>query len=355
MSESLHAGYLPIWNPYINYGIPQYGDMSGGAWNPITWLVASTIGYSAWTFTIEILLYILLSGIGMYLLLRKFSSIKKVALIGAMAYMCCGYQVGHLQHVNWLSGAAFLPWCLWAYDRIWEKLSLRNSLVAATCFYFLFSSAHPGISIAAIYFFLSLALFYFFRDKDFTITKRAGNFLKLHGAILLPLLLLSMAMLIGYADFMPHFNRGEKIDLESALLLPTTFQSWISVVIPLATVKNPDFFATDISMRNIYFSITLLFFFLCFLQERKTALQKFFLATGIIFLLLSTGGIFKEFAYHFLPLLGYVRLNGEFRIFSIICFIIPAAIELHQYMKGEREPGKGFFPGQFIYYKSSWY
>ena len=30
MSESIHSGYFPLWNPYINYGLPQYGDMSSG-------------------------------------------------------------------------------------------------------------------------------------------------------------------------------------------------------------------------------------------------------------------------------------------------------------------------------------
>src|SRR6476469_7222733 len=57
MSESIHAGYLPLWNPYINYGIPQYGDMSSGFWSPVTWLIASTVGYNAYTFTLEVLLY----------------------------------------------------------------------------------------------------------------------------------------------------------------------------------------------------------------------------------------------------------------------------------------------------------
>ena len=68
MSESIHAGYLPLWNPYINFGIPQYGDMSSGYWSPITWLIASTVGYNAYSFTVELLFYILLGGLGMYTL-----------------------------------------------------------------------------------------------------------------------------------------------------------------------------------------------------------------------------------------------------------------------------------------------
>src|SRR3954466_3919715 len=59
MSESIHAGHLPLWNPYINFGIPQYGDMSSGYWSPITWIIASTVGYNAYTLTIEVLFYIL--------------------------------------------------------------------------------------------------------------------------------------------------------------------------------------------------------------------------------------------------------------------------------------------------------
>src|ERR1700704_1004848 len=78
MSESLHAGHLPLWNPYINYGIPQYGDMSSGYWNPLTWLIAGTVGYNAYTFTIEVLAYLFIGGIGVYKLCRYFNLQNKV-------------------------------------------------------------------------------------------------------------------------------------------------------------------------------------------------------------------------------------------------------------------------------------
>ena len=105
MSESIHAGHLPLWNPYINFGIPQYGDMSSGYWSPITWLIASTLGYNAYTFTLEVLLYLLIGGIGMYKLTGSLQLNTHVRTIAAVAFMCCGYNVGHLQHFNWLSGA----------------------------------------------------------------------------------------------------------------------------------------------------------------------------------------------------------------------------------------------------------
>ena len=173
MSESIHAGYLPLWNPYINFGIPQYGDMSSGYWSPVTWLIASTIGYNAYTFTVEVLLYILIGGIGMYKLTGIFKMNKHVQVIAAVAYMCCGYNTGHLQHFNWLSGAAFLPWCFWSYHLLLNNPGFKNIIRAVLIFYLLVSSAHPGITISAFYFFLAYKLFFLFsKNEEQTITQK---------------------------------------------------------------------------------------------------------------------------------------------------------------------------------------
>ena len=62
ISESLHSGFFPWWNPYINYGIPQYSDMNCGFWNPILWIIALFFRYDIWVITYEELFYIFLSG-----------------------------------------------------------------------------------------------------------------------------------------------------------------------------------------------------------------------------------------------------------------------------------------------------
>lgn len=64
-------------------------------------------------------------------------------------------------------------------------------------------------------------------------------------------------------------------------------------------------------------------------------------------MLLSLGGIYKTFAYKFIPFVGYVRLNGEFRIFSLLCFILVAAMQLDKFLKA-----KSKFEGaiKWIYY-----
>ena len=285
MSESLHSGFLPLWNPYINFGIPEYGDMSGGFWSPVTWLVASTIGYNAYSFTIETLCYILIGGIGFYQLLKLWIEDKNVRIIGAVAFICCGYNVGHLQHFNWLSGAAFLPWCLWSYILLLKNFSLRRILITTIFFYLLISSAHPGITISAFYFFLAVMLFYFFKnERKLPLIKRVFFFTRSHLIFLAFLLLVSAGMIAGYLDILPHFVRGDKVSLQVSLLNPATFPSWISILLPFATVTNDAFFNTDITMRNSYFGLVLLVFFLLACFQKKNSLQKFFLSHRVFYL-----------------------------------------------------------------------
>jgi len=348
MSESIHAGYLPLWNPYINFGFPQYGDMSGGYWSPITWLIASTVGYNAYTFTIEILCYILIGGIGMYQLTSAWQLDKKVRLIAGITFMCCGYNVGHLQHFNWLSGTAFVPWCFWGYLLLLNHFSLRNILLSVLFFYLLVASAHPGISIGAFYFFCSVFIFHLLKkDPTISLKNRIKELCISHAILGLLFLLLSAGMIIGYLDILPYFVRGEKISLADSLLYPANIKTWISTLLPFATVKNDAFYNTDPSMRNSYFSLTLLLFLLLACVNKKNNWQKYLLVTGILFALLSAGGIFKSFAYKFIPLIGYIRLNGEFRIFTLLCFIIVAAIELNNFINK-----KNTFTGKtkWIYY-----
>ena len=337
MSESIHAGHLPLWNPYINFGIPQYGDMSSGYWSPITWLIASTVGYNAYTFTLEVLLYLLIGGIGMYKLTGSLQLNTHVRTIAAVAFMCCGYNVGHLQHFNWLSGAAFLPWCFWSYNLLLDNSSFKNIIRTVLLFYILVASAHPGITISAFYFFLAYKLFFLFsKNENKSIGQRLKQVSISHLTVIILFVLLGAGMIMGYLDILPHFSRTEKISLADSLLNPTTAQSWLSVIFPFATVKNDVFFNTDVSMRNSYFSLTLLLFFLVSLFGKKTKLQNFLLFTGLFFVLLSAGSIFKTLAYKFIPFIGYVRLNGEFRIFAIFCFIIIAAIELDKFITQQR-------------------
>jgi len=351
-SESLYSGYFPWWNPYINFGIPQYGDMNDGYWNPFQWLIACTSGYGIWAITLEEMMYILLGGWGIYLLCRDNLGTKPPAIIAAISYMTCGFILGHLQHFCWITGTAFFPYMLLYFFRIHRAPTVKNFIIGGWCVFLFIASTHPGLVIGAFYFFLLLILAVFGLRKDIAPGYASASYWRSNLVFLLVSLLFSLVVIISDMDILPHISRGSIIPLGQSLLHPTTFPSYLSLLFPLAVQKGDAFFQTDIAMRNTYTGI---FLFICFIVFCIYARRKMLLATGLIlifFILLSSGGIFKTFAYHFLPFTGHVRLNGEFNYFVVLTLVLAGAAGFHYCIKnlssGEKAkalitPFKGLF------------
>ncbi len=327
MSESLHSGILPLWNPYINFGFPQYGDMSSGYWSPVTWLIAGTIGYNAYIFTIEILLYLLIGGLGMYRLAGLFTSDPLAGRLAGLAFMCCGFNIGHLQHVNWLSGLALLTWCSFYFITLQKKSTLLITLTAALVFYLFLSSAHPTLIISAFYFMVIFLGFGYFKNDIFPGWRTSPHpYLKFLFILTITVSLLSAGLIVGYLDILPHFVRGQKINLAISLENAVPLRTWVSTILPLSVNKDPGLISTDPSSRNHYMGLVILVFFLTAILQKKSRWQWCLLLTGIFFLALSTGGIFKTTAYYILPFMSYVRLNGIYTGITLVCFILFTAI-----------------------------
>lgn len=327
ISESLYSNTFPWWNPYINYGIPQYGDMNNGYWNPFLWVIAKVFGYSVLTITLEEMFYILIGGWGIYKLARHFKISQNFSLLASLSYMSGGYIVGHLQHFCWISGTAFFPYVLLFFLRSINRPLVKN-FIAGGLFSFLFlSSTHPGLIIGAVYFFFFLIVHKLFvalvnkqQEKGKTILKSSFLFGLLSA-------IFSLIVLVSNTEVLQHITRGSKVNLAETLSHPTTLQSYLSVLFPFA-VNQGKFFDTDISMRNMSIGIALLpgfYFFIRNLNFRKYWILLFGM---LFFILLAAGGYFKLFAYYFLPYLGYVRLNGEFSYFPYLLLILASAYGL---------------------------
>lgn len=327
--EQLQQGFIPLWNPMVNYGFPIYGDMSMAWWNPFTWLIGGLRGYNVYSFTAEELLYIVLAAASIYTLTGYWKWHQTAKINAALSYACGGYFIGHLQHFNWLSGMAFFPLVLFFYLKIVERANTRNFAGMALSTFFFFTSAHPGLIIGGFYFLL------FFMVPDLFRHIKNGNrslihFSSIHVLLFIVLMMTLAGPVYAYLEVIPHITRGAKLDGASTLANPTTIQSWVSLVLPFATVKGDQFFLTDIAMRNCYTGLITLIFFLSAFRKKMWSDHAQWIAVLVFFLLLSAGGIFGEYSNRFLPLIGYVRLSGEFTIFALFAIIIIAGKEFSQ-------------------------
>jgi hypothetical protein len=335
ISESLYSGYFPWWNSYVNFGIPQYGDMNNGFWNPFMWLIAKTVGYNIWTITYEEMFYILMGGWGIYKVVRELGIEKGIAIVSALSYMSCGYIVGHLQHFCWVTGTGFFPYALLFFLRVNKNPVVKNYMLGGIAVFLFVSSTHPGLVIGAAYFFLFALVAIFVFRKNATRAFYQSKFLLINLSFLILALLFSIGVIISDLDVLRHISRGNKPSLSESLLEPTTLSCYLSLLFPLAVNKS-SLFETDVSMRNVFMGIASLWGVILLVQYLN---KKILMALGLailFFVFLAAGGIFKTLAYYALPLVGNVRLNGEFAYFVLVIAILAGAFGLEQLLAGHK-------------------
>jgi len=152
-ADSIHAGHLPHWTPFLYSGMPFLSDPETGAWYPPHWpffLIGITPRSLAW----ELALHSFLALAGAFLFARKLLGDPLPALIAAMFYAWGGFFAAHSSQLGMFESAALLPWLLWS---AWGAIDTgkRN--------YFALSGLFAGLIIlaghfdAALYCFFALA------------------------------------------------------------------------------------------------------------------------------------------------------------------------------------------------------
>ena len=334
-SAALQEGYLPIWNPYINFGLPLHADPGFAFWNPITWIFG-WIGYSVPMLSVEILFYIWLAGIGAYELGISLGHPGRVSFCIGMVYMCCGFFVGNLQHINFLTCAAFLPLVLKTYLDLQSSFSTRKLFFCLVSLYLMATGGHPAIPVASIYFLLLIqAGLIIFNDGGVNKKQVLMHSIWINLILTACFLVLAAPLFYSYYEIYPRFTRAAPVI--QASFSDTGFDpgSYLSFLFPFSTTGMSVLFHNDQLMRNGYFSLAGLICFLIALIRKKNARQKIFLLAGSVMLLLSLGGQIKEILYPVLPLLNHIRTNGEFRVFSMLSFILAGSYILTDLMEGD--------------------
>jgi len=112
LSEAIRHGYLPFWSPYLYTGFPIHADIQGEVWNPFVLFLSLISKYDMTILQWEVLIYLYLSAIGMFRLIRNLNLSRTAAICGAAAFMSCGYMTDSISVIPWIASAAFIPFTL---------------------------------------------------------------------------------------------------------------------------------------------------------------------------------------------------------------------------------------------------
>ena len=340
IGECLQNGQLPYWNPYQDLGYPIHADPSSGAWYPLVWLIGSTFGYSIYSISFEFLLHIYLAGVGMFLLARTLKFETKFALMAGIAFMLSGFFVGNAQHLSYIISGCWLPFIIQQYLLLIEEKKAIHALQAGLFMFLSITGGYPAVTIILTYLLLTFYLIHvisLIRSKSY---KSILQFTIQNGFFLATTILCSAVMLVSVAQVSPYLSRLGNFNVEQALFSPFSPQSFISFLAPLTTTVKSTYWDADLSMRNGYFGLIILMFFLLGIFIQKPKPLRIIFWFGIFSLTASVGNYLpvRSLLFNHVPLMNVFRFPSVFRLFFILAAILTGIYSLHQYLtKTERK------------------
>lgn len=338
VSESYNNNILPLWTPYLNLGYPLHGDMQSGVWNPIVQLFSLFGTYTLYSLQLETLLYVFLSGTGLFFLLKHFKVHPYANLLASVAFMLCGFNSDSGQFLNWIAGTAFLPFVFLFYHRSLHERSVRQSVYTGIALFFLFNCAYPADFILSAYVMAALLIQYLwtlFRNKETILIKKM---ILPHLAIIIIFLLLAGPAVLSYYESLPLTERGAGASYKDVMSNPLHPALLSSYTTPLAIWKMPGVSITDPLVRNSYIGIIgFILLIVAYMVKFQNRLVTFSKWAVIIFLLFSFGemGGIRVLAYYTLPLLNTFRHPANARMFTLFFSCILVGFAYHAILNNE--------------------
>ena len=150
LKTNLTAGRVPLWNPLILCGTPYVG-------NPQTWPLypfAALLAFVSPTqfINLTVAAHVWLAGLGTYLFSRRALGLTRgAAALAAVTFMFGGQLVSKEQFPNMVQAAAWLPWVLWALDRLLRTWRVRDALVLGMVLGLQLLAAHAQMTFLTLY------------------------------------------------------------------------------------------------------------------------------------------------------------------------------------------------------------
>jgi hypothetical protein len=209
LGRALREGHFPLWVPGIYGGLPLIPQGEAAAANPLTWLLFGLFDWITAT-NLTVAVHSWVAGFGTLLLARSLRAGWAGALAAGIAYMLCGFLVEHLKHLNLHHAAAWLPWMVYATDRLRAEPGWRSALSLGAIAGLQITEGHPQVSYIALFLLLPFLAFRIVEASPPGSLRLARTWARLVGFGLLSLLvagLLAGAYLVAGLELLAQSER----------------------------------------------------------------------------------------------------------------------------------------------------
>lgn len=159
--EAYHSGEIPWWDPYTFGGRPLLADAHINGTDPIRMLCYSVLPFEL-AYNWNLILRGIITGLGMFLLLRHFKIDYKISIILSLTYQFSGWFTVYFGH-PWIQGSfVYFPYLWIAWTKAIEgDLRPQTGLAAILCamvFYAGNLQSHTYLPVFALSFLATFAI-----------------------------------------------------------------------------------------------------------------------------------------------------------------------------------------------------
>ena len=129
VGDALRQGSVPLYTTREVTGAPVMADPQSAVLYPPTWVFAAIDAKLA--YSLSVFLAFSLAGGGAYAYLRRLGLVRAAATFGSVAFMFCGFLVGHRVHLGMIHTACYLPWGLWCIEGLRRDRPRPGSSIVA--------------------------------------------------------------------------------------------------------------------------------------------------------------------------------------------------------------------------------
>lgn len=342
MVESVKAGQLPLWNPYIFCGFPLLATLQIGFFYPLTiihYFLPFNLGFNYY-----MILHYFLAACFMFYLLRHFKLSQAAAFLGGIVFAFSGYLLSVSNMNTSLSSVIWLPLSLLFFDRLIKEISFRNIVILGILIALQFLGGEPTIIYVTVIFLAVYGLI-FSQEK----LKSIGGLI-LSGSIALGL---TAVQLIPFLELAQLSDRVVRTGYDIVTMRSFPPREIISFIFPYFFGNPAQFgsYTETLLGKNIqdwlispYIGILpLIFVFFSFKRKRA----GFFFGAALVSLLLALGRYTPIYRIVFLiPGVSMIRYPVKYLFLTTFCLTILASFgfeQLIEYFDRQKERLKRVF------------
>lgn len=156
-SDCLHAGGLPLWNPYMNFGYPWVDHYLNSMFFPTHLIMGSLLKFDMKLAQLEILAFFLAGGVGVYLAAVESGCSRLAALLTGACFMLSAQMTALPIWSNQVYNAACFPFLIYGYRRA-KNSATAFSLTAIISLALAILGGYVAATVLGIYIFAAYVL-----------------------------------------------------------------------------------------------------------------------------------------------------------------------------------------------------